>query len=131
MLKIFKLSVFKISLLLTLFFIAAAIALEHVPHRLSFLKSIALKVNNDAQFKLRGARTLSDDIVVVAIDDKSIEKFGRWPWNRTVLADGLQKMAHANPKLIAFDMVFSEPDPTSKTSDTLFTKMIAVTNKKI
>jgi len=131
MLKIFKLSVFKISLLLTLFFIALAIALEHAPHRLSFLKSIALKVNNDAQFKLRGARTLSDDIVVVAIDDKSIEKFGRWPWNRTVLADGLQKMAHANPKLIAFDMVFSEPDPTSKTSDTFFTKMIEATNKNI
>ena len=75
--KIFKLSVFKLSLLLTFLFIALAITLEYAPQRLSFLKSLALKVNSDTQFKLRGARPLSDDIVIVAIDDRSIEKFGK------------------------------------------------------
>ncbi|MBI3017143.1 MAG: CHASE2 domain-containing protein, partial [Deltaproteobacteria bacterium] len=131
MLKIFKLSVFKLSLLLTLFFMLLASFLEYSPERIPFLKSLALKVNVDAKFKLRGNRPLSEDIVIVAIDDKSIEKFGRWPWNRTVLAEGLQKMAHANPKTIAFDMVFSEPDPTSKTSDPLFTQTIQTANKNI
>ncbi len=129
--KIFKLTVFKLSLVFTCLFIALAIVLEYSPQHLSFVKSIALKINNDFQFKLRGKRTLSDDIVIVAIDDKSIEKFGRWPWNRTVLSEGLQKIAHATPKVIALDMVFSEPDPTSKTSDALFAKTIETTNKNI
>lgn len=127
--KKFKLSVFKLSLLLTCLFMFLAAVLEYAPERVPFLKSLALKVNSDAQFKLRGARKLAEDIVIVAIDDKSIEKFGRWPWNRTLLAEGLQKMAHAQPKLIAFDMVFSEADPTSKTSDTLFTQTIQTINK--
>ncbi|MBI3018578.1 MAG: CHASE2 domain-containing protein [Deltaproteobacteria bacterium] len=129
--KIFKPSVFKISLLLTFLFMLLASFLEHSPDPFPFLKSLALKVNVDAQFKVRGNRVLSKDIVIVAIDDKSIEKFGRWPWNRTVLAEGLQKMAQAKPKLIAFDMVFSEPDPTSRTSDTLFTQTLQATNKNI
>lgn len=126
--KIFKPTVFKISLILTLFFIFLALSLEHSKSQFSFLQSLALKANVDAQFQLRGPRPLSDDIVIVAIDDKSIEKFGRWPWNRTLLAEGLKKMAQATPKLVAFDMVFSEPDPTSKTSDPLFTQVIQTTH---
>ena len=126
--KIFKPTVFKISLILTLFFIFLALSLEHSKSQFSFLQSLALKANIDAQFQLRGPRPLSDDIVIVAIDDKSIEKFGRWPWNRTLLAEGLKKMAQATPKLVAFDMVFSEPDPTSKTSDPLFTQVIQTTH---
>src|SRR3990172_6368114 len=38
------------------------------------------------------------DIVIVAIDDKSIEEIGRWPWRRDVMADLLNKGSSPRPK---------------------------------
>lgn len=49
----------------------------------------------------------SKDVVFVAIDEKSVTQFGRWPWDRELLAQKLKKLHHA--KAVAFDMVFSEP----------------------
>ncbi len=46
------------------------------------------------------------DVVFLAIDEKSVNTFGRWPWDRKVLADGLEKLSDA--KAVVFDMVFSE-----------------------
>lgn len=50
------------------------------------------------------------DIVIVAIDDASIEAIGRWPWRRAVHATLLEKIAAAKPRAIALDLVLSEPD---------------------
>jgi len=68
----------------------------------------------DAKFQVRGPRELTENIVIVSVDDKSIEELGRWPWKRSLIADELKKIAQGNPKTIAFDMVFSEPDPTAQ-----------------
>jgi len=52
------------------------------------------------------------DIVIVAIDDASIDAVGhRWPWRRAVHATLLEKIAAARPRAIALDLVLSEPDP--------------------
>ncbi len=51
------------------------------------------------------------DIVIVAIDDASIDAIGRWPWRRAVHASMLERLSQAKPKAIALDVVFSEPDP--------------------
>lgn len=49
----------------------------------------------------------------VDIDEDSIERFGQWPWPRTLVA-GLIDRAHAmGAKAMVFDIVFSEPDRTS------------------
>jgi CHASE2 domain-containing sensor protein len=50
------------------------------------------------------------DIVIVAIDDASVEAIGRWPWPRSVHATLLERLAAAEPKAIALDLVLSEPD---------------------
>ena len=50
-------------------------------------------------------------IVIVAIDDASIEAIGRWPWRRAIHASLLEKLAEARPKAVALDLVLSEPDP--------------------
>ena len=31
--------------------------------------------------------TISNDIVVVEIDERAIEQYGQWPWNRKTIAD--------------------------------------------
>ena len=48
---------------------------------LGFFKVLDLKIL-DEHFRLRGRRVPSVPVRVVAIDDASIEKLGRWPWPR-------------------------------------------------
>ncbi|WP_158219921.1 CHASE2 domain-containing protein [Ideonella sp. A 288] len=50
-------------------------------------------------------------IVIVAIDDASVEAIGRWPWRRAVHASLMERLAVARPKAVALDLVLSEPDP--------------------
>ncbi len=58
---------------------------------------------------LYGGRQPLQNIVIAAIDDKSLQEIGRWPWNRTVYIDLLQ---HTNSaKIVAFDIAFFEPTP--------------------
>jgi len=48
------------------------------------------------------------DITMIAIDDKSINEIGRWPWQRSVFADALGKLKDA--KVIGIDVSFLEPE---------------------
>ena len=49
-------------------------------------------------------------VTIVDIDDKSLEKFGQWPWPRTRIADLIAELTRLGAVVIAFDAVFSEPD---------------------
>lgn len=75
----------------------------------SFLHAISLKMG-DLNFKMRGPVEGKRNVVVVAIDQRSQDKFGRWPWTRTVLAELISKMSKFNPKVIGTDIVFSYPE---------------------
>ena len=55
-------------------------------------------------------RPAPDDIVIVAIDDASIDAIGRWPWPRSVHATLLERLAAAQPRVVVLDLVLSEPD---------------------
>ncbi len=50
---------------------------------------------------------------VVDIDDESIRRFGQWPWPRTEIARLTERLGQAGASVVAFDVVFSEPDRTS------------------
>lgn len=59
----------------------------------------------------------SDGIVLVVIDDKSIERY-RWPWNRGLYAKIFDYMGHyTNAKLIGFDAVVTTPDLNNPKAD--------------
>src|SRR3954454_23914269 len=49
-------------------------------------------------------------VTIVDIDDKSMEKLGQWPWPRTQIADLITELTRLGAVVIAFDVVFSEPD---------------------
>lgn len=57
----------------------------------------------------------SAELLLVAIDDESQRLLGqKWPWDRRIHADLIQKLATAHPKLIQLDLVFSgASDPAS------------------
>lgn len=54
-----------------------------------------------------------NDIVVVAVDDQTIETPGGWPIQRTIYADLLRQLADSGnkPRTIGFDILFPDPKP--------------------
>ncbi len=63
----------------------------------------------DLSVSLSLKRPASDKVIVVAIDDKSIEKFGPWPWNRHILANAQRQINAAKPKAVAYTLSFEAP----------------------
>jgi len=67
----------------------------------------------DAHFQIRGPLQAGPEVVIAAVDEKSIDELGRWPWPRKVMAQLVEKLVEHQVKVIGFDMVFSSPDDSS------------------
>lgn len=68
--------------------------------------------------KLYGGKSPLDNIIIISIDDESINKIGRWPWDREVFADLFSKTKDA--KVIGIDIsFFEESDNDEKLTDIL------------
>lgn len=77
----------------------------------------------------RLGRSPSAEIVIVAIDEASLEKIGRWPWPRGVHATLLDRISAAKPRAIAFDLILTEPEPGG--GDNLFAAAIERTTSGV
>ena len=77
----------------------------------------------DGLVRARGTLAVPDDIVIVAIDEASIKRYGRFPWARSLTAKTLDVIAAAHLKVIALDVLYSEP--TNVTDDTALVTSIA------
>lgn len=51
----------------------------------------------------------AENLIVVGIDEPSLLEFKAWPWPRSVHGDFVQLLGASEPAVIAFDLVFSEP----------------------
>ena len=49
-------------------------------------------------------------VTIVDIDEKSLAKLGQWPWPRTRMADMIVNLTRLGAVVVAFDVVFAEPD---------------------
>jgi adenylate cyclase len=45
-------------------------------------------------------------VVIAAVDEAAMQRFGRWPWHRGVITDFLRAVATAEPSAVAFDAGF-------------------------
>lgn len=79
----------------------------------AFLQTIEVKAL-DAKFHTRGEREISERVAIIAIDDKSLEELGRWPWPRWTMAELLDELRAAEAGAVGFDIVFAEPDQNSE-----------------
>ena len=52
-------------------------------------------------------------VVIVDIDEKSLARFGQFPWPRTRIADLVTRLTELKAVVIAFDIAFPEPDRTN------------------
>jgi len=68
----------------------------------------------DLRFRTRGPIAPKPTVVLAAIDEKSVEVEGRWPWPRSRIAALIDALSRDGAKVIAFDITFSEPDENSR-----------------
>lgn len=70
----------------------------------------------DTQLSL-WSRPVGDDVVIVEIDDQSLNDIGKWPWPRSIYADLIQEIEPQSPRVIGLDLILSEPDLNNPGSD--------------
>lgn len=75
------------------------------------------------QFVSLDAQPASPDIVIVAIDERSLAEVGRWPWSRSVHTDLVERISGQEPAALGLDLLLSEPD-ANRTTDLLFAQAI-------
>jgi signal transduction histidine kinase/CHASE2 domain-containing sensor protein len=73
------------------------------------------RYTRDWLVRARGPLPVPEDIAIVAIDEPSMALFGRFPWSRQVIARTIDALAAARPKVIALDVLFT--DPTTQEDD--------------
>lgn len=63
--------------------------------------------------RLRGDRPArpTEDILIVALDERSLSAVGAWPWPRATQAALISRLAAARPRAIGLDVLLTEPRP--------------------
>ena len=97
---------YTLSLALTAVFLLHVGGVIHIPI-LTSLENQAY----DSRLKITLPEQVDRQVVIIDIDEKSIDEIGQWPWNRNVLAkinDAL--FDYYQIKVIGYDIVFAEED---------------------
>ena len=78
----------------------------------SLIKSISY-LSFDLYQKVFVEKKSDSDVVIIDIDETSLGKFGQFPWSRSVFAKIIDQVETSNPKVIGFDIFFTEKDKQS------------------
>lgn len=73
-----------------------------------FLEAFEAKTYDLRYKSMRGPVAPHPDIAIIAIDDKSIEELGRFPWTRTEYSRLIARLSDAGAKRVLFDAFFPE-----------------------
>jgi CHASE2 domain-containing sensor protein/signal transduction histidine kinase len=57
------------------------------------------------------------DVVIVAIDERSLATVGRWPWGRRLQATLIDRLTEAGVRAIGYDVILAEPDRADPGAD--------------
>jgi adenylate cyclase len=98
-----------LGLVITLVFIGHAARYYEVP----FITQLD-NIIYDARLQVTMPRGVDDRIVILDIDEKSLQEVARWPWPRDVMAGVVEKLfGKYHVAIVAFDVVFAESDYSS------------------
>ena len=108
--------------------LAAGVALGNMP-----LVQLFERQAQTLLFQVRGPVKSPEEIVIVAIDESSLEQGSfysvdpdrysaleplvSWPWQRRVYADVIDKVMAAGAKAVALDLIFDSPSPWGEADD--------------
>ena len=96
-----------IGLLVTLFFVFTGYT-----GILDFTDTLEMKAF-DFRARLSAPEARNPDIELVVISDKDLEELGRFPWPRNILAKGIENLSLAGAKVIALNILFTEPEESA------------------
>ncbi len=78
----------------------------------SFIKSISF-ISFDLYQKVFPLEKIETEVIIIDIDEKSLGKFGQFPWSRSVFAKIIENVKVTDPRAIGFDIFFTEKDKQS------------------
>ncbi|MGH9510203.1 MAG: CHASE2 domain-containing protein, partial [Terriglobales bacterium] len=78
----------------------------------AFVQNIELR-SLDARFNLRGKRATDPAIVIVDIDEKTLQREGAFPISRSAYARLIDRLHASGARIIAFDVTFPTPEKNS------------------
>ncbi|MBO0800559.1 MAG: CHASE2 domain-containing protein, partial [Blastocatellia bacterium] len=94
----------------------AIVVVSTVAATLVMWRAPALRVAaHDALLRARGTARPPEEVVIVAVDEASVKRLGRFPWPRRFMAQALHKLTEARPKVIALNLLYT--DPTNEDDD--------------
>src|SRR3982074_1813481 len=64
----------------------------------------------DMYFRLRGSQGTSPHVALILIDDASLERYGRWPWKRSLLAQVVKAASAMHPSVLGLDILLTETE---------------------
>lgn len=80
----------------------------------------------DMLLRMRPAQAIRNDIVILAIDEKTTAELGQLPWSRAVHARILRALQKTNAKYIVYDMLFSGPETEHPGADRAFRRAMTM-----
>ena len=90
---------------------AALVLVVFLAYQRGLLDTFELK-SLDLRFQIRGVISPQIPIALVSIDQDSFDELDLpWPWPRTLHAELIRKLAKSQAKIIALDILFTEPKP--------------------
>lgn len=106
------LSPLKISILVMMACVFSVVRHYQTPHGLASVDLIGTLERSllDIRYKMRGPRPVSGDVGILAADEQSVAKFGRWPFPRSVYEQVILNLQKSGVQWIGFDAIFSEPE---------------------
>lgn len=76
-------------------------------------------------------QTAPTDVVIVAVDESSLSRIGRWPWSRKIHADLINRLKQEGAAVVGLDIIFSEPDLKDKDADRILSDAIRQANNVV
>ena len=77
-----------------------------------FFETVAMRgFDREQQISPRAYQPLP--VRIVAIDEKSLSRYGQWPWPRTLVASLVRRVAAGHPRVLGADIIFAESDRLS------------------
>ena len=112
-------------LVLTFYFFSQLPSLNQQP----FWGTVSGMDNAISGIRLRDNASSAPEIIIIAIDEKSINQLGNYPWKRSVHADLINKITAGGAAVFAPDMLFTEQSEPSE--DDCLVKAIKESNRVI
>lgn len=75
------------------------------------------------------AKPASGDIVIIVVDEASIQAIGQWPWSRSVFGKAIANLNSA--KVIGVDVNFKEPSGRGASDDDYLMRVLQTSSAKI